>query len=164
MFQQNKIHKPRQTSGYADFSKAFDNVPRTRLSNKLHHYGIKGNIRRLIESFLKDRQLVVVNNATSYTAPVPSDVQHGRDCALIDVLLRGDILIDPNTMTRNMADVNVNKYAIPKFATSTKKRLYEYTVKDELLEIAHDHPYLDDEFGIPYSIIRTLKITAKVLK
>lgn len=46
-------------------------------------------------------------------------------------------------------EFKANKYAIPKFATSTKERLYQYTVKDELLEIAHDHPYLDVEFGIP---------------
>jgi hypothetical protein len=61
--------------GILDFSKAFDKVPHTRLSNKLHYYGIQGKTHRWIDSFLKDRQQqVVVDNATSYTAPVTSGV------------------------------------------------------------------------------------------
>lgn len=37
-----------------DFSKAFDNVPHTRLMSKLHHYGIRGSVHSWIADFLRD--------------------------------------------------------------------------------------------------------------
>ena len=71
-------HGKQVDMGILDFSKSFDKVPHTRLSNKLHYYGIQGKTRRWIDSILKDRQQqVVVDNATSYTAPVTSGVPHG---------------------------------------------------------------------------------------
>ena len=61
-----------------DFSKAFDEVSHERLSRKLKYYRIDGNPRTWINSFLTDRkQQVVVDNATSDTAPVTSGVPQG---------------------------------------------------------------------------------------
>ena len=61
-----------------DFSKAFDVVPHQRLLTKLHHYGIRGNIHRWIESFLNGRtQRVVVDGDKSDEAPVTSGVPQG---------------------------------------------------------------------------------------
>ena len=61
-----------------DFSKAFDKVSHERLSQKLKYYGIDGNTRTWINSFLTDRkQQVVVDNATSDIASVTSGVPQG---------------------------------------------------------------------------------------
>ena len=61
-----------------DFSKVFDKVSHERLSQKLKYYGIDGNTRTWINSFLTDRkQQVVVDNATSDIASVTSGVPQG---------------------------------------------------------------------------------------
>ena len=61
-----------------EFFKAFDKVSHKRLSLKLKYYGIDGNTRTWINSFLTDRkQQVVVDNATSDTAMVTSGVPQG---------------------------------------------------------------------------------------
>jgi hypothetical protein len=75
-----KITKFRYTSGYGilDFSKAFDKVSHRRLSHKLEYYGISGNTRRWIYSFLSNTtQQVVVDNASSDIASVTSGVPQG---------------------------------------------------------------------------------------
>ena len=94
--------------GIFDFSKAFDKVPHTSLSNKLHYYGIQRKTRRWIDSFLKDRQQqVVVGNATSYTAPVTSGVPQwtvlGPSLFLIYMYIN-DIPDDVTSTTRLFAD------------------------------------------------------------
>ena len=38
-----------------DLAKAFDKVPHTGLLHKLDHYGVRGNVKRWIESFLSHR-------------------------------------------------------------------------------------------------------------
>ena len=38
-----------------DFAKAFDKVPHTRLLHKLNHCGVRGNVKRWIESYLSHR-------------------------------------------------------------------------------------------------------------
>jgi hypothetical protein len=38
-----------------DFSKAFDTVPHQRLLQKMHHYGIKGNILKWVSGWLTQR-------------------------------------------------------------------------------------------------------------
>jgi hypothetical protein len=43
-----------------DFSKAFDTVPHKELLNKLHSYGIEGNIHQWLSSFLQNRSMRVV--------------------------------------------------------------------------------------------------------
>jgi hypothetical protein len=40
-----------------DFSKSFDTVPHSKLLHKLHHYGIKGKIRKWLTSFLTARSM-----------------------------------------------------------------------------------------------------------
>ena len=58
-----------------DFSKAFDRVPHRRLLMKIHHYGIRGNTHKWIESFLfKRSQQVVSEGKTPETVPVISGV------------------------------------------------------------------------------------------
>lgn len=61
-----------------DFKKAFDTVPHQRLAQKLHKYGISGNICKWIVNFLKDRkQRVLVNGKASEWAEVLSGVPQG---------------------------------------------------------------------------------------
>ena len=63
---------------YLDFYKAFDSVPHKRLIQKLHDYGIRGNLLRWIEAFLNDRrQRVRVNGALSEWTSVTSGVPQG---------------------------------------------------------------------------------------
>ena len=63
---------------YLDFAKAFDKVDHKILLCKLKKMGIRGNIYRWIESFLKNRtQKVVVDGETSEPAYVKSGVPQG---------------------------------------------------------------------------------------
>ena len=51
-----------------DFSKAFDTVPHQRLLQKMHHYGIKGNILKWVSGWLTQRhQRVCVDGEESIT-------------------------------------------------------------------------------------------------
>jgi hypothetical protein len=61
-----------------DFSKAFDKVPHLRLSKKLEHYGVRGNVLYWIQDFLADRsQKVVCEGHQSTSANVMSGVPQG---------------------------------------------------------------------------------------
>ena len=61
-----------------DFSKAFDTVPNKELLNKLHSYGIEGNIHQWLSSFLQNRSVrVVVEGEHSDNAHVDSGVTQG---------------------------------------------------------------------------------------
>ena len=61
-----------------DFSKAFDTVLRKRLLKKLDHYGIRGQLIKWIESWLRERtQTVVVNGSQSSPVTVTSGVPQG---------------------------------------------------------------------------------------
>ena len=63
---------------YLDFKKAFDAVPHQRLLSKLDNYGIAGNLKKWIASFLEDRQQqVVVRGCTSPWSSVISGVPQG---------------------------------------------------------------------------------------
>ena len=63
---------------YPDFKKAFDKVPHKRLVSKLEMYGIRGEVKRWIASFLKDRtQRVSVNGHVSNWADVTSGIPQG---------------------------------------------------------------------------------------
>lgn len=57
-----------------DFSKAFDSVPHVRLMRKLEHYGITGDIGRLIKNWLSDRHQQV---AMDGSLPEPVKVRSG---------------------------------------------------------------------------------------
>jgi hypothetical protein len=60
-----------------DFSKTFDKVPHQRLLSKLDLYGIRGTTLSWIKAFLSDRSQVIVDGATSESAPVVSGVPQG---------------------------------------------------------------------------------------
>ena len=63
---------------YLDLMKAFDSVPHRRLIEKVHSYGIRGNILKWIVSFLTERnQCVRVNGETSTCQKVVSGVPQG---------------------------------------------------------------------------------------
>jgi hypothetical protein len=62
-----------------DFAKALDNVSHRRLLHKLEYYGIHGNNKNWIKSFLNNRtQAVALENTISANVDVASGVPHGR--------------------------------------------------------------------------------------
>ena len=66
-----------------DFSKAFYTVPHQRLLNKMEHYGIKGNIHRLVSSWLTQHRRVCVDVEESSNKPVRSGVPQITVVALL---------------------------------------------------------------------------------
>ena len=61
-----------------DFSKAFDKVSHSFLTDKLKHYDIRGKVNNWIESFLSGRtQAVIVEGDKSTYFPVDSGVSRG---------------------------------------------------------------------------------------
>ena len=63
---------------YLDFAKAFDKVDHKILINKLHSYGIRGNLLSWLKNYLDNRsQTVVINGVHSYPANVRSGVPQG---------------------------------------------------------------------------------------
>ena len=61
-----------------DFSKAFDKVNHSKLTWKLHQYGIRGNALSWIRAFLGNRsQTVVIEGKESGSVPVSSGVPQG---------------------------------------------------------------------------------------
>ena len=56
-----------------DFSKAVDKVAHKKLLQKLHYYGIRGDVLKWIKNFLDNRkQAVVIKGITSDTIPISS--------------------------------------------------------------------------------------------
>ena len=63
---------------YLDYAKAFDKVDHNILLQKLHNYGIRGQLYTWIKAFLTNRtQTVVVNGQHSYPRSVISGVPQG---------------------------------------------------------------------------------------
>lgn len=63
---------------YLDFEKAFDKVPHQMLLYKLNHYGIRGNLFKLISNFLTRRYFQVrINGSLSTKHKVTSGVPQG---------------------------------------------------------------------------------------
>ena len=73
------LNSRRQTDAVLlDFSKAFDKVSHQRLSLKLQHYGVRGNIFEWLKSFLDGRtQQVVLDGTASSAALVTPGVPKG---------------------------------------------------------------------------------------
>lgn len=63
---------------FIDFSKAFDCINHNILLSKLNHYGIRGHILKLIQSYLTNRfQCVTINNSNSNLALITSGIPQG---------------------------------------------------------------------------------------
>ena len=88
-----------------DFEKAFDTPPDELLKCKLHGYGISGKTLVWIDSFLCNRQRVVVNRAKSQWAPVLSGVPQGNVLGpLLFSLYINDIMVGIESEIRLFAD------------------------------------------------------------
>ena len=63
---------------FIDLSKAFDTIDHATLLRKLHHYGIRGNVQKLISSYLTNRyQYVKINNEISENLHLKFGVPQG---------------------------------------------------------------------------------------
>ena len=89
-----------------DFSKAFDTVPHQRLLSKIDHYGIRGNTRNWIRTWLTARtQRVVVDGEASDTIHVESGVPQGTVLGpLMFLLYINDIGDNINSSIKLFAD------------------------------------------------------------
>ena len=87
---------------YVDFAKAFDSVSHSKLIDKLHCYGIRGQILSWIKSFLLERtQFVQVDACNSADSKVISGVPQG---SVLGPLL---FLIFINDLPDNISNKNI---------------------------------------------------------
>ena len=88
-----------------DFEKAFDTPPHELLKCKFHGYGISGKTLVWINSFLCNRQRVVVNGAKFQWATVLSGVPQGTVLGpLLFSLYINDIMVGIESEIRLFAD------------------------------------------------------------
>ena len=92
-----------------DLSKAFDTVPHKRLLKELHHYGIRGQLIKRIESWFCGRtQTVVVNGSQSSPVTVTSGVPQGTVLSpLMFLLYINDIGLQITSELGLFADASV---------------------------------------------------------
>ena len=70
-----------------DFKKAFDKVPHARLLHKLDFYGIRGNLKTWIGSFLSGRKQSVVFDGFKSTEAQPEVLSGVSQCTVLGPLL-----------------------------------------------------------------------------
>ena len=64
--QDNLNNKKTTCSIFLDLKKAFDSVSHDIVLKKLEHYGFRGSVRKLLNSYLKDRKICTkVDNSIS---------------------------------------------------------------------------------------------------
>lgn len=107
---------------YLDFEKAFDKIPTDYLICKLEHYGVRGRILALINSFLRDRTFQVrVGSALSDEYLVDSGVPQGSVLGpLLFIIYLSDLYPTLKTNYTSFAD-DTNVYCNP----LTEKKLLQ---------------------------------------
>ncbi|KAK6187305.1 hypothetical protein SNE40_005366 [Patella caerulea] len=93
-------------SVYFDISKAFDRVWHRGLLSKLHAVGIRGNIHRILESYLSNRQQsVVIDGVSSNSSTIHAGVPQGSVLGpLLFVAYINDLVNDVTSNIRLFAD------------------------------------------------------------
>ena len=127
-----------------DFAKAFDKVPHKRLLSKLAFYGITGNTKNWIKSFLSHRkQRVSVNGALSDNTCVTSGVPQGSVLGSgLFLLYINDINNNIQSPIRLFADDSII-YRIIKYETDNN------TLQSDLIQLQTWSNKLQMEFNIP---------------
>ena len=91
------LHKSSLYSIFFDLQEAFPRVWRQHIINKLQEFGLRGNLPRILQSFLIDRKLTVrVQNTLSPPANIQNGVPQGE---VLSVIL---FLIAINDITKNV--------------------------------------------------------------
>ena len=122
---------------FLDFSKAFDTLDHTILTQKLKHYGIKGCALKLVKNYFSNRkQYVELNNVKSEMSEIKAGVPQGsilvpllfviyvNDIYKASSILYAIIYADDTTLAANLED----------FSAETRKDL-ENKINSEINEI-----------------------------
>ena len=147
-----------------DFSKAFNKINLSKLTWKLHQYGIRGNALSWIRAFLGNRlQMVVIEGEESESVPMSSGVPQSWDLPIpcihkrpprkavffaddtVVYLIIGSL--DDSTVLQNGLDklslweykweveLNPSKYQVVRMAIARKAINTVYTLGGQILEI-----------------------------